>query len=119
MGTHHQDKVADTCRSQFDKVRSTRLHSVPPASPSDKENIPPIDPQVNFAIYAPTKPKALEHIGELLKSDFKVEWKKSLWEGYDKNAKVGTFTTTFPIQDVPKNEKSFELPSYLQSQNHE
>lgn len=95
----------DSYRSQFDQVRSTKLHTVGPASKNDKENTTPVDLQGNYAVYITTKPIAPEHIGELLKSDLKTEWKKSLWEAYDKNAKVGTFTAPFPAEEVPKNKK--------------
>lgn len=95
----------DTYRSQFDQVRSTRLHTVPPASSNNKENIPLIDPQGNFANFCSYYAKSTRTYRRTPKKWPKIEWKKSLWEGYDKNAKVGTFTAPFPIEDVPKNKK--------------
>ena len=90
-------------RSQFDQVRSIPLHTVTPAS--NKENIDPVKPTANFAVYAPTKSNHQNHIGEALSSRLRIEWKKSLWEACDKNAKVGTFTAPFPAEEVPAGHK--------------
>lgn len=94
----------DSYRSQFDQIRPTPLHSVPPAKSAQK----PISPQGNFAIFAPQKPTAPAHIGEIFKSPLNIEWKKSLWQAYDKNAKVGTFTAPFPKEDVHIDQKILE-----------
>ena len=85
-------------RSQFDQVRSTPLHTVKPNSSKENDSI---NPTANYAVYAPTKPSNPNHIGEALSSELCIEWKKSLWEAYDKNARVGTFTAPFPAKEVP------------------
>ena len=90
-------------RSQFDQIRSTPLHKLHPNDTIEK--IEEVDPQVNYAVYAPVKPPNPNHIGEALSSDLRIEWKKSLFEGYDKNARVGTFTAPFPAEDVPTGHK--------------
>ena len=52
-------------------------------------------PPGKYAIYCPTKPDTPAHFGDMLKSKFKIEWKKGLFEAYTKNTKVGVLQLHF------------------------
>ena len=93
----------ETIRTQFDQLQHNTL--APHFSkPSDNTKFQPtITPSASFAIVSATKPTAPAHFGEFHKNDHNIEWKKSLYEAYTKNAKVGVFTAPFPIEDVPRN----------------
>lgn len=64
-----------------------------------------ITPSVSYAVYSPVKPVAPSHVGEIKSNAFNIEWKKSMFEAYSKNAKVGTFTAPFSVEDVPHGKK--------------
>ena len=59
----------------------------------------------SFAIVSSVKPIAPAHFGEFNSNKHRIELKKSLFEAYSKNAKVGMFTSPFPIEDVPSSAK--------------
>lgn len=83
-------------RATFDQVRS------------NEKVVKSLVPSGKFAIYCPTKPVTPPHFGDMLKSNFKIEWEKGLFEPYTKNAKVGVFTAPFPIEDVPQGHRVLE-----------
>ena len=60
-------------------------------------------PSASYAITHPCKPMTPRSIKDFDSTGFKIEWKKSLFEAYTKNARAHTFTAPFPIEEVPPN----------------
>ena len=85
-------------RTVFDQMQSTKLSRY---THGDNK----VTPSANYAIFSPEKPANPQHIGEMMKSKYKIEWIKGLYENYTKNARVGLFTAPFPIEDVPAGHK--------------
>ena len=93
MGTHNNYYRLNQLRATFKQVRS-----------HEKQNME-IKAECSYAIYSPAKPGSPNHFGDMLKSKFKVEWEKGVFESYTKNSKVGVFTVPFPIEDLPEAQR--------------
>ena len=96
-------KWEPTTRTRLEQIRATfdQFRS--------NEKLPGLKyPEGKYAIYSPIKPDTPCHFGDMLKNKFKIEWKKGLFEAYTKNARVGVFTSPFPIEDVPVGQRILE-----------
>ena len=111
---HVQDKkehILNVVLCKWEPTPRTRLHQLRATFDQVRSNekvVKSLVPSGKFAIYCPTKPVTPPHFGDMLKSNFKIEWEKGLFEPYTKNAKVGVFTAPFPIEDVPQGHRVLE-----------
>ena len=62
-----------------------------------------IHKESSYAVSLSTRPDTPKSITDINKSNLKIEWKKSLFENYTKNAKACCFTAPFPREHAPAN----------------
>lgn len=86
-------------RALFQQIRFIK-HKLP--TDNNTQYDVPI-PVANIIVIIPVKPETPEHVGQVLKSPLRAEWKDAIFENYEKMATTNTFRKPFLKSLLPEN----------------